>query len=129
MDWTGAMEPATATTVGNRGRPRDSILLQAVLRPDSRRSVSAAVTVRVRNISPGGMMGESETAVTAQERIQVELRNIGQVQGTIAWVNGKRFGVAFDTPIDPKRLRERPKVAAEPLMTKDGFRKIIHPLG
>lgn len=123
---------AFATTVvegGTRGRPRDSMFLQAVLRPSTGSAISAAITVRVRNISASGLMAESELAIVAQDRIVVELRNIGPVHGTVAWINGKRFGVAFDAPIDPKLARQTPKVAPEPLMTKDGYRKINHPLG
>lgn len=118
-----------ASDSGNRDRPRDSMFLQAVLRPDGVGEPSSAITVRVRNISAGGMMAESEVTVAAQERIRVELRNIGQVHGTVVWVNGPRFGVVFDTPIDPKLARQKVKVALEPIMTRDGYRKISHPLG
>lgn len=121
--------PTTVAEGGTRGRPRDSMFLQAVLRPSTGTSVSAAITVRVRNISASGLMAESDLAIVAQDRIVVELRNVGPVHGTVAWINGKRFGVAFDAPIDPKLARKTPKVAPEPLMSKDGYRKIVHPLG
>lgn len=127
MDATNAK--FMAVDGGNRDRPRDSMFLQAVLRPNGKGKPTSAITVRVRNISPGGMMVESEVAVAAQDRILVELRNIGEVNGTVAWVNGSRFGVAFDAPIDPKLARQKIKVAPEPILTRDGFRKVNHPLG
>jgi hypothetical protein len=38
-------------------------------------------------------------------QVTVELRNIGVVPGSVAWVEGNRFGVAFADTIDPKLAR------------------------
>ncbi|MNC96807.1 hypothetical protein D3C83_142760 [compost metagenome] len=37
--------------------------------------------------------------------VTVELRNVGRVEGSVAWVQDNRFGVAFVEEIDPKLAR------------------------
>jgi hypothetical protein len=61
--------------------------------------------VRVRNLSDGGMMGEGSLRVQRGMRLEVDLRNIGAVRATVAWVQDNRFGVAFDAEIDSQRAR------------------------
>lgn len=90
-----------------RKRPRDSLLLSATLRYPG---APTGYSIRVRNLSEGGLMGEGETPFEGGERIEVELRNIGAVPGVVAWVESGRLGVAFDLPIDPRQAR-RPLAA------------------
>jgi hypothetical protein len=85
-----------------RSEPRDSMFLMAVMR----RSGGADVTVKVRNLSPGGMMAESPVNFTRGEAIEAELRGIGVVTGKIAWSAGGRVGVQFDTTVDPRLARK-----------------------
>lgn len=61
--------------------------------------------VKVRNLSPGGMMAEGAIEVERGTSVTVELRNVGPVCGTVAWVQGRRFGVAFEREIDAKLVR------------------------
>jgi len=82
---------------------RESLLLLANLRVDGRESPHR---VRVRNLSAGGMMAECDAAVARGTRVSVELRNIGWVEGAVAWKQDNRFGIAFDDPIDPAKVRE-----------------------
>jgi len=84
---------------------RDSLFLMAELRIDG---AEGEHSIRVRNLSAGGMMGEGLLRITRDTRIQVNLRNIGWVEGAIAWVQDNRFGVAFQEEIDPKLVRENP---------------------
>ena len=85
-----------------RSEPRDSMFLMAVMR----RSGGADVTVKVRNLSPGGMMAESPVNFTRGEAIEAELRGIGIVTGKVAWSAGGRVGVQFDTAVDPRLARK-----------------------
>lgn len=57
--------------------------------------------IRVRNLSPGGMMGEGDIAVDRGSQLRLVMPNIGLVSGTVAWVQDDRFGVAFADDIDP----------------------------
>jgi len=62
--------------------------------------------IKVRNISPGGMMGEGSVGAARGSSVRVNLRNVGWVPGTIAWVQDNRFGVAFADEIDPLLVRD-----------------------
>lgn len=62
--------------------------------------------VKVRNLSPGGMMVESDLEVTQGQPLVAVLRNIGPVRGQIAWTRSGRFGVAFDRNINHKLARQ-----------------------
>lgn len=57
--------------------------------------------VKVRNLSSHGMMGEGTVKVVCGTRLTVNLRNVGLVAGSVAWVQDDRFGVAFDDEINP----------------------------
>lgn len=60
--------------------------------------------IRVRNLSAGGMMGEGDVSVDRGSQLAVEMPNIGPVNGTVAWVQDDRFGIAFDEEIDPGQV-------------------------
>ncbi|QFT76125.1 PilZ domain-containing protein [Erythrobacter sp. THAF29] len=62
--------------------------------------------VRVRNLSDGGMMGEGNIRVQRGNRLKIELRNVGTVEGSVAWVQDNRFGIAFDEEIDSQLARK-----------------------
>lgn len=97
------------TGVETRSVARDSLFLLADVRVEQN---AESFRVRVRNLSDGGMMGEGQLRVQRGHRVSVELRNIGAVGGTVAWVQDNRFGVAFDEEIDLQKAR-RPLQAAE----------------
>lgn len=61
--------------------------------------------VKVRNLSAGGMMAEGAAKVLRGMPVSINLRNIGWVEGTVAWVQDSRFGIAFRDEIDPKIAR------------------------
>jgi hypothetical protein len=88
--------------VETRQIERDSLLLIAQLRVDGG---EAEYRVKVRNLSAGGMMAEGQVPVTRGVLVSVGLRNIGWVEGTIAWKQDDRFGIAFAEEIDPKVAR------------------------
>lgn len=99
----------TMTGVETRSVARDSLFLLADIRVEQGADVHR---VRVRNLSDGGMMGEGHLHVQRGHRVTVELRNIGVIGGTVAWVQDNRFGVAFDDEIDSQQAR-RPLQATD----------------
>ena len=72
------------SNVDTRQTPRDSLFLLALLQ------LEAEGPVRVRR---GAL-------------VKVELRNVGWVPGTVAWVQDDRFGIAFAEEVDPKLVRQ-----------------------
>jgi hypothetical protein len=90
------------TGVETRSVARDSLFLLADVRVEQSEDVHR---VRVRNLSDGGMMGEGHLRVQRGHRLIVDLRNIGAVGGTVAWVQDSRFGVAFDEEVDSQQAR------------------------
>jgi hypothetical protein len=90
------------TNLDTRQVARDSLLLLARLRVDGQDHVHS---VKIRNLSAGGAMAEGLVQVARGTGVSVELRNIGWVDGTVAWKQDSRFGIAFAQEIDPIRAR------------------------
>lgn len=129
VDGALSQDEAIAGAAHTRDTARDSMFLQAILRPMSG-GMSPAFSVRVRNLSAGGMMAEADVEVAIDDRITVELRNIGQVEGKIAWVRDGRFGVMFDVPVDPKLARKPAKQGVvQPIINGFGYHRTTHLLG
>ncbi len=107
-------------------RARDSLFLLADLTIEDS---GQQHKVKVRNLSAGGMMVESDLDVTQGQSIVVNLRNIGPVRGEIAWARSGRFGVAFNRPVNPKLARkpvgssadETPRYLRTPLTHSPSF--------
>lgn len=94
--------------------PRDSMFLLATLR----RPNGPDIPIKVRNLSPGGMMAEVALSMARGEPIEAELRGIGPIGGHVAWVAGGRIGVAFDRPVDPRLARKPVGTAPQPQLVK-----------
>ncbi len=94
---------------------RSSLFLTAAIAVEGAR---APVSVRVRNLSEGGMMVDGHVKLVCGARIEAELRGIGTVGGRIAWVEAGRAGVAFDEPVDPKLARAGAALPAEHKIVK-----------
>ena len=90
------------SNVDTRQVNRDSLFLLAQVRVDGQDSVSR---VKVRNLSAGGMMAEGDSKVVRGSLVAVELRNVGWVEGSVAWKQDNRFGIAFVDEIDPAVVR------------------------
>lgn len=90
------------SNVDTRQVNRDSLFLLAQIKVDGR---EGETRVKVRNLSPGGMMAEGDVAVIRGSLVSVELRNLGWVEGTVAWKQDNRFGIAFVHDIDPAAVR------------------------
>lgn len=126
------------SNVDTRQLSRDSLFLLAKLKVEGDASATE-YSVKVRNLSSGGMMAEGAVKVARGSRISIELRNIGWVEGSVAWKADDRFGIAFIEEIDPKVARanvpnrnadlDTPRFVRPPLMpgqqfSKDKLRKI-----
>jgi hypothetical protein len=93
------------SNVDTRQVNRDSLFLLAQVRVDGRNEIAR---VKVRNLSAGGMMAEGEAKVMRGTLVAVELRNLGWVEGSVAWKQDNRFGIAFVNEIDPAVVRAPP---------------------
>lgn len=91
------------TGLDTRSVSRDSLFLLANVKVENE---SEQHRVRVRNLSDGGMMGEGPVRVARGNRVEVELRNVGKINGSVAWVQDQRFGIAFDEEIDSQAARK-----------------------
>lgn len=85
-----------------RSATRDSLLLSAQLRVEG----ESETTVRVRNLSAGGLMAEYAQPVDIGTAVEVDVRGVGWVGGRIAWTAEGRVGIAFDREIDPMAARK-----------------------
>ena len=90
------------SNVDTRQVNRDSLFLLAQVRVDGQ---DAVTRVKVRNLSAGGMMAEGDSKVARGSLVAVELRNIGWVEGSVAWKQDNRFGIAFVDEIAPTVVR------------------------
>ena len=96
---------------------RDSLFVMADVRLDG---VSGDQRVRVRNLSSGGLMAEGDFRVQRGQPLWIQIRNVGWVEGSVAWVQDSRFGVAFREEIDPM-------VARAPLTAGEGTPRYVRP--
>jgi hypothetical protein len=96
---------------------RDSLFVLAELRLDGS---DASHKVKVRNLSSGGLMADAPLKVQRGQLISIELRNIGWVEGSVAWVQDSRFGIAFREEIDPK-------VARAPITAGESTSRYVRP--
>ena len=84
-------------------RDRDSLFLLANLR---RVGETISAPVRVRNLSPGGLMAELDEPIDPDQPIEIQVRGLGWIAGRVAWHTEGRTGIAFDRLIDPQRARK-----------------------
>jgi len=104
MDSLGPKSVDEEVAALSRGADRDSLFMQAGLILPGH---ADPVTVRVRNLSPGGMLAEAKVEVAQGAVIEVDLRNVGRVPGRVIWAGEGKFGIAFDRPVDPQAVRRQ----------------------
>ncbi len=83
---------------------RDSLFLLAQLKHEG--TAGDGETVRVRNVSTGGLMAQAPEEFRPGMRVEVTLEGIGIVSGAVAWAEAGRIGIAFDHPVDKARARK-----------------------
>ncbi len=84
---------------------RDSLFVMAKMRLQGSDHESS---VKLRNLSTGGLMAEATIQPRVGQEISINIRNIGWVEGNVAWVHESRFGIVFQQEIDPKIARSFP---------------------
>jgi hypothetical protein len=87
----------------SRQSPRDSLFLLATCHLPQRHEEQR---IKVRNLSATGLMAEGPVQAVVGEPVSIDLRNVGRVDGIVAWVQATRFGVAFADAIDPVLVRQ-----------------------
>ena len=95
-----------------RRDPRDSLFVLARLRAEGDRD--DGVSVRVRNVSSGGLMADAD-GYRQGMRVEVILEGMGTMAGSVAWAEAGRIGIAFDHPIDKARARKKPEAKGDDL--------------
>jgi PilZ domain len=102
-----------------RNAPRESLFMLGKL---TLKEGSAAIDVRVRNLSATGMMVESPIFGKIGQDVSIEIKNIGQVAAKIAWIAEKRMGLALIEQINPHLARQPIGVKANtPSYTQPGI--------
>lgn len=61
--------------------------------------------VALRNISAGGLMAHGVSQVHRGQRVWIHLPRQAWIEGTIAWVQDDRCGIAFKGDMDPQHLQ------------------------
>ena len=116
MIQSGVVKPAM-TDNDHRQIARDSLFVMADLRIDG---IEGEHRIRVRNLSAGGLMAEGGPSTQRGQVAWVNVRNIGWVEGSVAWVQDSRFGIAFREDIDPQ-------LARAPLEVGEGTPRYVRP--
>ena len=104
-------ERMSGEDAGDRSGARDSLLVMSELRVGD-----TMTTVRVRNLSAGGLMAEYQQGLDVGTEVECDLRGVGVVRGRVAWSAAGRIGIAFDRQIDPKLARKPVGTGAKPNM-------------
>ena len=96
--------PLTSSTdAAQRRAARNSFFLQAQVTVVAN---GRSFAVRVRNLSPGGMMADCNRPLAVGDRVEVEVRGVERVGGAVAWVGSGKFGAHFDAMVDPAAARK-----------------------
>jgi hypothetical protein len=80
---------------------RYSVVLRAELEADGG---AKAVSVRVVNISAGGLMAVVPSGTDISGQVTIAIHHLDTLAGTIVWARDGRVGVKFDEAVDPERL-------------------------
>lgn len=80
------------------------------------------VSIRICNISAGGLMAVVPSNATVGGSIAVVIRHVGKLFGRIVWARKDRIGIKFDHEIDPVALlADRAERAAAPSLMANKF--------
>lgn len=82
--------------------PRDRILLLARLRVQGEAEIYA---IRIRDLSANGLRAQFAGRPLDRTNVTIEIRNLGWVDGRVAWQDAQTIGIRFAEPIDPDKAR------------------------
>lgn len=90
---------------GRRLAERHSLLIMAdISRPEG----SVLGQVKVRNLSSTGLLAETGIPFRVDEVVDIVLRGIGKVRGTVVRRTANKVAIRFELPVDPALvLRKR----------------------
>ena len=98
---------------------RYAVVLSAQITPESE---DTPISVRVCNISAGGLMAIVPPHVALRGQVSIMIRHVGKLIGRIVWAQKDRIGVRFDAEIVPVALlAERAERAAAPSLLANRF--------
>lgn len=85
------------------GRPR---ALRRKLHFEARGALGSgsSTNVLVHNLSPTGLLLESEVKLSVGEKIEIDLPHAGATSAKVIWASGKLFGCQFDSSISAAAL-------------------------
>lgn len=112
---------------GQRSTNRSSLFLLGKMGVDGGVSSEA---IRIRNLSPTGLMAEAPTMLAVGTAVFVEMKNMPTVKGKVVWATDGRMGIAFNAEIDPAKVRQpvgkgedpRPDFLKVPLSRRPGLK-------
>ena len=81
---------------------RVSMCLLGSLRIDNE---DAEHVVKIRNLSATGLLAQGHVPIRPGSIVTINIRNIGWVNGIVAWALDDRFGVVLTRVIDPAKAR------------------------
>jgi hypothetical protein len=90
-------------TRGQRSTNRSSLFLLGKMGVDGGVSSEA---IRIRNLSPTGLMAEAPTILAVGTAVVVEMKNLPLTKGKVVWATDGRMGIAFNAEIDPAKVRQ-----------------------
>ncbi|MEM1131313.1 MAG: PilZ domain-containing protein [Pseudomonadota bacterium] len=106
----------------NRNDHRDALFMLAKIQfVKSGKMIDA----RIRNLSSGGMMAESNVFCAAGDRVIVDMVNAEEIEGRISWQTSGRFGIAFDHPVDPQTIRAARNKKSDTLIEKPSHLRLM----
>ena len=79
--------------------PRQGLLKVAILQWNGMQ-----IPVRVRNISTGGALLESERTIPVEAKVQLDLPGCGSLGAEVRWSESRRTGIQFEEEFDLRRL-------------------------
>ena len=120
-----AMDESSVTQ--NRRSRRSNVLMAAAIE-----TANGGTSVTLRNLSAEGALIEGEDVPPAGEAIVFRKKDL-VISGRIAWVNGRRAGIAFDARLEPETVlrhvpqprhrieqqHKRPRLAASALTEQE----------
>lgn len=119
MDMSDKVSGSEGKTT-QRAKSRDSLFLLGKLTFEG---LAKSYDVRVRNLSPTGMMAECPAPVRVGQLVVVETKGIPEIHGRVAWSTDGRIGIAFTHEIDPQLARNPGKAGVPEVMVPDYLKK------
>lgn len=88
---------------GQRSTNRSSLFLLGKMGVDGG---VASEPIRIRNLSPTGLMAEAPTILAVGTAVVVDMKNLPPTKGKVVWATDGRMGIAFNAEIDPAKARQ-----------------------